>query len=146
MKKLVFMTFLGLTLVVSCNKENPAISKYKDITEGVDISKFSDSEKLEYFAKIDINNYELHNFSIKKINNSPVSENQKANFEKDKIEFNTKPKFYDKTKFFGIVNHKIEISDTKKDGYFSTNDASIFISGYFNEGKFYFTEINKLGY
>lgn len=146
MKKILFTAILGCNLIVSCNKENPAISEYKEIAKGIDLKNFSDVEKLEYFSKVEFKNFELYSFSLKQINDSPIKENQKTDFSKDKIDFNVKVRFTDKTKFFGITDNKIEISDAKKEGFYSTNDASVFVKGYFKDGRFYFTEINKLGF
>lgn len=146
MKKIFFCAFLGMNLLIACNKENPAVTDIKEISKGIDLKKLSDVELLEYFSKIEFKNFELHSFVIKQINDKPVTEGQRADFSNDKIDFNVRARFTDKTKFFGITNNKIEISDSKKDGFFSTNDSSVFISGYFKDGRFYFDKINKLGF
>lgn len=146
MKKILFTAVLGFNLIVSCNKENPVVSEYKQIAKGVDLKNLSDVEKLEYFSKVEFKNFELHSFSLKQINNKPINDSQKADLSKDKIDFNVKVRFTDKTKFFGITDNKIEISDVKKEGFYSTNDASIFVKGYFQDGRFYFSEVNKLGF
>lgn len=145
MKKTLYIFFISLS-IISCKKENPVLSNYKDIMN-VDLKNLSDEQMLEYFSKIEFKEFSLHNFSIKKVNDVPVQDkSKKADFSKDKIDFNVKSDFVDKKKFFSVLDQNIVISDTKKDGYLSTNDASVFISGYFKEGKFYFTEAKKLGY
>lgn len=146
MKKILFTALVGLNLVISCSKENPVISNIKEVAKGVDLKKLSDVELLEYFSKIEFKNFDLHSFVIKQINEKPIVEGQRADFSKDKIDFNVRARFTDKTKFFGITDNKIEISDAKKDGFFSTNDSSVFISGYFKDGRFYFDKVNKLGF
>lgn len=146
MKNPIIISFLALISLASCTKENPVVSNYKEIVKAVDLKNMSDTEILEYFSKIEIKNFELHDFSLKKINDNEFSQSQKVDFSKDKVNFNARAKFSDKSKFFGISNDQIDISDTKKEGYFSTNDSSVFVSGYFKDGKFFFTKISKLGF
>lgn len=146
MKKFFIATLIVLLFNISCKKENPVLSNYKEIVN-VDLKNLSNEQMLEYFSKIEFKDFSLHNFSIKKVNDIPVQDkSKKADFTKDKIDFNVKANFVDKNKFFSVLDQKIDISDTKKDGYLSTSDASVFISGYFKDGKFYFKEAKKLGY
>ena len=135
-------------LIFSCKKENPVLSGYENILKGIDLEKLSDNEKLEYFSKIQYKDFSLFNFNISKINDKEISKNinSKVDFSKDKIYFNARINFSDKTKFYNISNYKIEISDSKKDEFLSTNDNRYYISGYFKNGKFYFTQLKKLGF
>lgn len=146
MKNSLFFAFLAFLPFISCSKENPVVSNYKEIVKAVDLKNMSDTEILEYFSSIENKSSDLHDFSLKKINDKDISQGQRADFSKDKIDFNARIRFADKSKFFGISNSKIDVSDDKKNGYFSSNDSRLFITGYFKDGKFYFSRVNKLGF
>jgi len=150
MKKKFYLISLSVIIfTISCKKENTTISNSDNNASVVDLENMTDEKKLEFFSKKEFKGFTLNNFIIKKINDHEIIPNNKntlrANFSVDKIDFNVRINFTDKTKFYSVSGKKILVSYDKKKDYFSANDNRYFISGYFKEGKFYFDKVNQLG-
>lgn len=147
MKSFYLISLSVLLFTISCKKENTPISNSEDVVNVADLENMTDEEKLEFFSKEEFKGFTLNNFIIKKINDHEIIPNNKntlkADFSVDKIDFNVRISFTDKTKFYSVSDKKIMVSNDKKKDYFSANDNSYFISGYFKEGKFYFDKVNK---
>lgn len=145
MKRFYVISLSILVFNISCKKENTTISNSEDVVNAVDLENMTDEKKLEFFSKEEFKGFALNNFIIKKINDHEIIPNNKntlkADFLVDKIDFNVKINFMDKTKFYSISNNKIVVSNDKKKDYFSANDNSHFLSGYFKEGQFYFDKV-----
>ncbi|MDV7696032.1 hypothetical protein N6B72_03770 [Chryseobacterium soli] len=149
MKRFYLISLSVFLFTISCKKENTTISHAEDAVNVADLENMTDEKKLEFFSKREFKGFTLNNFIIKKINDHEIIPNNKntlkADFSVDKIDFNVRINFTDKTKFYSVSDKKIMVSDDKEKDYFSANDNRYFISGYFNEGKFYFDKVNKLG-
>lgn len=141
MKNILFLSMV--LFLFNCNKKDQT----KAPTEIVSDSSFdslSDTDKLQYLFDKNFYDFKLSDFVIKKINDKENSD-KKIDFKTDKVNFTARIRFDNKTHFYTVAHDEIIFSDTKKEGYISTNNSTYFIVGYYLKGKFYFTENKRLG-
>lgn len=138
MKKILFFSILFF--LFNCNKKEVTKASTEIISDS-NFNALSDNDKLKFLFDKNFYDFELYNFVI----NNKDGKVGKINFNSEKIDFSAKIKFDNKDVFYTVANDDIIFSDSKKEGYISTNNNTYFIKGYFLKGKFYFSEAKRIG-